>query len=557
MFKNLNSVELALAFQPILLFDPSERFYPIAAEEWLDHLATDSWNGKTNKRGSAVMMVDRNSTSFGDIDVQAGSHYPAGDHLVLSNTGPNGIGQEFTVGFNRDLFINVAGWDDALSPDDQGYTKGSLQYLDLLFRSVSSNINPIIPLDEPRPSPEFTLPRLSVPTIYAEVEWAGTYPRLDKERRDSVKDNKQRDFPPSIESDEPDKNNIMLDLDRYIAITYYMLYPAMEPALSSEDDEIHKREGQWEAITIFIKNIFDDLGMRKSRDGRQRMDFLYGNDVKKCINYFEPRFVVFSKGYTTGEDLDSPLAAEVRPLFNVNNPNLGVTRFGTNTVAFVGAGLHKNLFNIAGAVVIPGDSPPDPTLNSIGGAIMGAVGTGAGICLAFIASSIPPAVVVCLVVSGVVFLIGLVLFVLSWLLKDDPTITEAPLPSSTDVARRGGGQALPPGFPTLTSPGVAPVGKGLKAMIRVIDRFGFDPELPESSYPLPEPTSLENPIVEMPTWWNFSGRWGVRTVHRATSEWDSGTRRVDKYGRSRGYWNTYRLIKFISDPDRKSDNIRL
>lgn len=68
----------------------------------------------------------------------------------------------------------------------------------------------------------------------------------------------------------------MLDLDRYIAITYYMLYPAMEPALSSEDDEIHKREGQWEAITIFIKNIFDDLGMRKSRDGRQRMDFSMG-----------------------------------------------------------------------------------------------------------------------------------------------------------------------------------------------------------------------------------------------------------------------------------------
>ncbi|MEK5376186.1 hypothetical protein [Paenibacillus sp. FSL P2-0173] len=557
MFKNLNSVELALAFQPILLFDPSERFYPIAAEEWLDHLATDPWDGKTNKRGSAVMVVDRNTTSFGDIDVQAGSHYPTGDHLALSNIEPNGIGQEFTVGFNQDLFINVAGWDDALSPDNQGYTKGSLQYLDLLFRSVSSNINPIIPLDEPTPSPEFTLPRLSVPTIYAEVEWAGTYPQLDKERRDSVKDNKQLDFPPSIESDEPDKNNIMLDLDRYIAITYYMLYPAMEPALSSEDDEIHKREGQWEAITIFIKNIFDDLGMRKSRDGRQRMDFFYGNDVKECIDYFEPRFVVFSKGYTTGEDLDSPLAAEVRPLFNVNNPNLGVIRFGTNTVAFVGAGLHKNLFNIAGAVVIPGDSPPDPTLNSIGGAIMGAAGTGAGICLAFIASPIPPAVVVCLVVSGVVFLIGLVLFVLSWLLKDDPTITEASLPSSTDVARRGGGQALPPGFPTLTSPGVAPVGKGLKAMIRVIDRFGFDPELPESSYPLPEPTSLENPIVEMPTWWNFSGRWGVRTVHRATSEWDSGTRRVDKYGRSRGYWNTYRLIKFISDPDRKSDNIRL
>ncbi|AIK35272.1 hypothetical protein BG07_5772 (plasmid) [Bacillus pseudomycoides] len=551
MFKNINSVELALAFQPILLFDPSERFYPIAAEEWLNHLATDPWDEKTAKRGSAVMVVDRNSTSFGDTDVRAGSHYPAGDHIDLSNSQPDGIGQEFTVGSNQDLFINVAGWADALSSDNQGYTKGSLQYLDLLFRSVSSNINPMIPLDEPRPTPEFTVPRLKVPTIYAEVEWAGTYPRIDKERVDTVKDSKL-DFPESI----PDNNDIMLELDRYIAITYYMLYPAMESALSSKDNEIHKREGQWEAITIFIKDIFNDQGMRTSRDGRERMDFFYRTDVNECINYFEPRFVAFSKGYTTSEDLDSPLAAEVRPLFNVNNPNLGVLKFGTNPLAFVSAGLHKNFFNVAATMTI-GDSPPDPTLNSIGGALMGAAGSSAGICLSLAPPPLTPACIACLIISATVFLIGLILFVLSWLLRDDPSITEAPVPSSTDIARRGGCQALPPGIPPITSPGVTPVGKSLSPMIRVIDRFGFDPELPESSYPLPEPTSMDNPIVEMPTWWDFSGRWGIRTVHRATSEWDSGTRRVDKYGRSRGYWNTYRLIKFISDPDRKSDNIRL
>lgn len=554
MFKNLNSVELALAFQPILLFDPSERFYPIAAEEWLNHLATASWDGDTTaKRGSAVMVVDRNSTSFGDTDVQAGSHYPSGDHLDLNNTPPNGIGQDFTIGFNKDLFINVAGWDDALSPDGQGYTKGSLQYLDLLFRSVSSAINPIIPLDEPRPTPKFTFPRLRVPTIYAEVEWAGTYPRIDKERVGSVKGSKP-DFPKK----QPEYNEMMLELDQYIAITYYMLYPAMEPALSSQDDEIRKREGQWEAITIFIKSkSISGQGMRTSRDGRQRLDFFSGSgDVQHSNYYFEPRFAAFSKGYTTGEDLDSPLAAEVRPLFDVNNPDLGVIKFGTNTLALVGAGLHKNFFNIVATMTI-GDSPPDPTLNSIGGAIMGAAGTAAGVCLAFVGPTIPPAVVVCVIISAVIFLIGLVMFLLSYFLKDDPKITEAPVPSSTDVARRGGGQALPSGIPPITSPGITPVGKSLSPMIRVIDRFGFDPELPISSYPLSEPTSLDNPIVEMPTWWDFSGRWGIRTVHRATSKWDSGTRRVDEYGRSKGYWNTYRLIKFISDPDRKSDNIQL
>ena len=60
MFESKNAVELALAFQPIFWFDPSERFYPVAAEEWLNHLSPKAWSDPdTFERGSAVLEVTK------------------------------------------------------------------------------------------------------------------------------------------------------------------------------------------------------------------------------------------------------------------------------------------------------------------------------------------------------------------------------------------------------------------------------------------------------------------------------------------------------------------
>jgi hypothetical protein len=59
----------------------------------------------------------------------------------------------------------------------------------------------------------------------------------------------------------------------------------------------------------------------------------------------------------------------------------------------------------------------------------------------------------------------------------------------------------------------------------------------------------------MPSWWSYPGRWGVRVMNRAGGQWDSGTRRVDDSERSRGYWNTYQLVSFLSDPARAVDGI--
>jgi hypothetical protein len=157
---------------------------------------------------------------------------------------------------------------------------------------------------------------------------------------------------------------------------------------------------------------------------------------------------------------------------------------------------------------------------------------------------------VCLIIAAVVFLIGLILFLLSFFLRSDPPVSEAPNPGSTDVARDGGPAALPPGQAPPTRPGVPPTGNAVGMNLRFINRFRFDPTLPVTTYPLPAPN-----VVELPTWFDFTGRYGVRVVNRSTNTWDSGTRRTDAFGRSRGYWNTYRLAEFLSDPARLNDGI--
>jgi hypothetical protein len=54
---------------------------------------------------------------------------------------------------------------------------------------------------------------------------------------------------------------------------------------------------------------------------------------------------------------------------------------GTHPYVCVSAGRHRNFFDIAGVTLTVGDSPPDPTLNSVGQVIMGFAGSAAGICL--------------------------------------------------------------------------------------------------------------------------------------------------------------------------------
>jgi hypothetical protein len=156
-----------------------------------------------------------------------------------------------------------------------------------------------------------------------------------------------------------------------------------------------------------------------------------------------------------------------------------------------------------------------------------------------------------LIIAAVVFLIGLILFILSFLLKDDPPVTETPQSSDpgSDVARDGGPASPPPGVNVQGPPGLPPTAQ-VAVNLRIISRYKFDPTAPVTTYPLPAPGT-----VEMPSWWSYPGRWGVRVMNRSGGPWDSGTRRVDESERSRGYWNTYQLVSFLNDPARAADGI--
>jgi hypothetical protein len=170
-----------------------------------------------------------------------------------------------------------------------------------------------------------------------------------------------------------------------------------------------------------------------------------------------------------------------------------------------------------------------------------------GICAGVLLATPPPAnavaFVVCVVVAAILFLIGLILFILSFLFPDTSPSTETVQSSQpgSDVARDDGPAAIPPVTGTVSSSASSVA----VPVLRLISEFGLDPTPPITTYPLPLPPPSTGSI-EMPSWWTFSGRWGVRITPLASGEWDSGSRRTDPFGRSRAYWNAYQLVQFIA-----------
>ena len=541
-----NDVITALAknFQPYLLFDPMERFFPAVAEEWLDHQASERWDKTpTHERGTAVLLAQLTDTSFSAANVVAGNDPPAGGPLQLSSAAPDGIGQAFHFNpTSQDLFLDCAGWDDTISevsPEDPTFTSGDIDYLDLLFRGLANAMNSSgIPLDNPTPPPKFDFVRSTSPTVYVEIEWAGRYPILDQDRVNQV--GGQPDFPPSIGGSQPTPPGPLRALDNYLTLNYYLFYPAMEPspAVAQPDFETWRnREGQWEAISIFLKgNPNFDI---TDPDGRPDFD---GEP--------NPQFVVYSRGYKRGQDNFSSLDAEVRPWIDIELLDT------QHPVAYVTAGTHKNLFSIAATTTtVPGgQSQPNPDLNTTGGALMGLGGSLAGTCLGLLPPPLTLGAIVCLAAAGGLGFIGFILFLLSEIFRTDPPATTSESPQSsqpgTDVARDGGPSAVPAGAGGPPAPSGLPPSSVVQTTLRFISRFRFDPTTPVTAYPLPSPG-----VNEMPTWWLFPGRWGVRVMNRASGQWDSGTRRTDAFERSRGYWNAYQLVAFLGSKDRAQDGI--
>lgn len=543
---NLTITQLLEQYQPVFFFDPTEQFFPSVAEEVLAHEATESWdNVPTHQRGTAVLLAPLAAVAYDASDVKAGVDDPHGAPLTFNSTPPEGIGQQF--GYNsarNDLFLDCAGWDDTASVAGAGaaaYGTGAIEYLQNLFSALGHAMNDTIPDTTPSPPPAFSVPRTTSPTIYAELEWAGRYPVLDQDRVNQI--GAQNDFP--LQSGGTDRPQPFSALDDYLALTYHLFYPAMEPSpVSLPTPDERYREGQWEAVTIFLKGDAD-FGVT-DKDGRPDFVFSVGKTA------LTPRFLAYSTGYSLGDDNFNPLSATVQPWPGGTTASQALV-LQSRPVVYVTAGTHKNLYGLE-AVVTPGTSTPNASLNSSGQAVMGAAGILAGICLWYAAATLAAAGVTaptvaallaaaasCLIISGAIFLIGLILFVLSLLFPDTTPQTETPQSSQpgTDVARNDGPATGPGGVSSPTASSL------VTTTLRLISDYAFDPTPPISTYPLPSPLSATG-AVEMPSWWGFAGRWGVRVTPTASGSWDSGSRRTDPFGRSRAYWNSYQLVQYVA-----------
>lgn len=553
------NIELLLQlFQPLFFFDPSEQFFPAAAEEVLAHQATESWTKlETHQRGTAVLLSALAATSYAASNVQAGVDDPNGAPVTFTATPPEGIGQPFPYNSaTEDMFLDCAGWDDTTSeaaPGEAAYTTGSIEYLQPLFSALANAMNSGIPISTPDPAPIVGVPRATAPTIYAELDWAGRYPILDQERVNKI--GGQHDFPATITPAPigivplPPGTGPLTALNNYLALTYYLFYPAMEMSPAPDPSE-RIREGQWEAVTIFLKGTpnFGDI------DKQGRPDFSFSlpivtPNLQRGLTGLTPRFLVYSQGYGLFNDNFNPLSAEVRPWpgqpGSASMPVNLTGDFQTHPFVYVTAGTHRNLFTID-ATVTPGPSSgPNTGLNVTGAALMGAAGSALGICVPLLIVPPPAGIVaaaVCAVIAAVIFIIGLLLFILSFLFPSSNPPSESPQSAQpgTQVARDDGPAALPPGLTSSIS-GSSNASSVTVPTLRLISEYGFDPTPPITTYPLPPGGG-----VEMPSWWTYPGRWGVRITPLASGQWDSGARRTDPFGRTRAYWNAYQLVEFIA-----------
>jgi hypothetical protein len=261
-----------------------------------------------------------------------------------------------------------------------------------------------------------------------------------------------------------------------------------------------------------------------------------GRPKSFTFSWRDPTYVVCSQGYdeslkkpsdgipraecrpwdTTGHALDDPAAYRIE------------TALWTSTF-WVSSGTHRHLFareprataEVGGSVHIVMTSegtPMDPGLSDAGKALVSA-GAASG--------------------NPLLILVGLILL-LAALLSDHPD----PTPSEVDP--------IPPGPEAVSADGTGPAGTpdpatpqppGSNAAyafgLRVVDRFQVDSTSPpDRSFP-PAAGSCE-----YPSWWDYAGRWGVRIVGDVRGEFDSGARRVDADGRSRGYWNAYEMVRY-------------
>ncbi len=508
---------LAVRLSPVLRFHPQERFFPVLAESWLTHTTeapwvTDSahWLGDlapdANRRGMALCQL-----ANGQLQVIAGQ--PVGGNrplqLSVSDSDPYAIGASALHTVDGTTFLDLAGWDPS-----SGFAAGDTERLYALYSELAAAMNDQqdwTPLHGLVDLPHAWIPPSVNPTTYCEANWAGDFQRISDAAG-------QGDFPPGDNS-----------LDSFLALTYHYLYPALETA---PDDVVRRLEGQWESATIFLRGE----GLGKLPDPTVTLP---------------PYFIVVSQNL---EQANSYHHVTALAGWNPEGDWPTVELLGEHPVLYVSQGTHKFFFSAVSAG--DPDMPPDPGLDP--GPHSDDPDTGGltdllelGLILLFIAGVI--LILTALVVLPVILIILAITLLLLWLASliqsDLNDGTGTPIPGSTpnDEANgdgtQGGGTEDPAGAsppPTGSGPSVglpntgSPTGEATVSFdVRLIDRI-FPTRAPPTGYP-------SESLCENPTWWDYSGGWGIRVQGGFGTGWENGNRRIDEFGRSLAYWNGLRL----------------
>jgi hypothetical protein len=501
---------LAERYEPSLVFSTGEQVFPALIETYLSHVSPAAWppgpgqqaapdlgvpaesGAGSHRRGTAIMEGDAPGT-------RRGGPNEAGAPLRRDGSGFDAIGNSsYLVGFaSESLFLTFGGWSDATC------RKGNANYLLAAFSELTAAMEPSSRWGEFQSlsnRPIMWVEQPTTPTVYAEATWCGDYPRIDEAvDRDG---SGVRDF-----AGGPDPDS----LRRVLALTYYVFFPLMDrPApgpLAPAFRLGRQREGQWEAATIFFAGTPPD-------DPNDPAQFDFAEP---------PLAVALSRDPFVTTDL-----ATCRPWAQV-------TRDGLHPRLYVSRGRHHLLFA----------APADQTGNYDG--------PGGGASTDTRLDATDPGqedfpghealLIAGLILASPLLLLLWLISLLLGLHNDANNGAEGPPPEVSAPAGDGEGSIGSPSQGAMPGEVLADgrrIDDPATTMLRFINGLLRDP--PDTAWPDDNDPGAPPPRFEHPYWWRFAGRWGVAVPSGSTS-WSPGTRRVDRFGRSLGYFNTVSLAR--------------
>lgn len=573
--------ELARAYAPSLVFAENEQFFPVLAESWLSHTSYGPWpsslpSGIDNflvnderQRGTALVRSERDGDDL-DIDRLAGAPNPNGRPLQFgtdqndlyaigrpSYRGPSGTALDLVFG----------GWTD----DER--TTGDREYIYSQFSEFADAMNPTKAATwrtEPRQNwATKWVPQPPTPTVYAEVDWTGRFPAIDEA-------NNLGDFAPA-----PDDHKNRR-LDSYLQISYYYFFPMREPADSDADPgaTLARCEGQWQAATVIFET------------NREYYKEYNDEDRPEGLSFREEPVALVLSHQQDGTPKARTIDWDDVERFPLEHTDKNETLPSTSPIIYVGKGTHTflhepvnggNPYTESGDGGGSGTSADDLgteefTEGSVVGlliwmflaivlAVLASMGlywalTSIGSLLLAIGAAV--VLIAILVILLVIFIVAL----LSLIGQASSSGDEPHQRSENEEATGDGAAATPPASETDGDPGPVddpdpsgghddptrtgsdieaggyPSGVGdhsgsnaASFDVRVVDRLN---EHDMTDFP-PEPGRCERP-----TWWQFSGRWGIPVSVREDAGWTSGQRRIDGDGRSWAYWHAVAFDTHLS-----------